>query len=81
MKVKEYYGEPCIEIWQFFLILGQIMAIDNLRKHLSLAVLIFILFFILARLASGKFLIEIQKAQVDNDSWNAKCLYNRLPGG
>ncbi len=41
MKVKEYYGEPCIEIWQIFLILGQIMAIDNLTKHLSLAVLIF----------------------------------------
>jgi hypothetical protein len=41
MKVKEYYGEPCLEIWQFFLIFGQIMAIDNLKKHLSLAVLIF----------------------------------------
>jgi hypothetical protein len=45
----------------FFLIFGQIVAIDNLKKQLSLAVLIFRFFFILARLASGKKLIEIQK--------------------
>ncbi len=33
--------EPCIEIWWFFLNLFQILAIENLKKLLILALLIF----------------------------------------
>jgi hypothetical protein len=37
--------EPCIEIWRFFLNFGQILATENLRKHLILALSIFIIIF------------------------------------
>jgi hypothetical protein len=36
-----YLLEPCIEIWRFFLNLFQILAIENLKKLLILALLVF----------------------------------------
>jgi hypothetical protein len=32
--IFSYILEPCIEIWHFFLKFGQILAIENLKKHL-----------------------------------------------
>jgi hypothetical protein len=32
-----YLLEPCIEIWKIFLNFDQIMATENLKKHLILA--------------------------------------------
>jgi hypothetical protein len=36
-----YLLEPCIEIWRFFLNFFQILAIENLKKLLILALLMF----------------------------------------
>jgi hypothetical protein len=36
-----YLLEPCIEIWQDFLSFDQIMATENLKQHLILALKIF----------------------------------------
>jgi hypothetical protein len=33
--------QPCIEIWRFFLNFGRIVAIENLKKHIILALLLF----------------------------------------
>jgi hypothetical protein len=54
-----YRLEPCIEIWQFFLIFFQILAIENLEKLLILALLIFSFTFC-QYIASKKGLIHTQ---------------------
>jgi len=36
-----YLLEPCIEIWRFFMKLGRIMAIENLKKQMIFSVLHF----------------------------------------
>jgi len=41
-----YTYEPYIYIWQFFSNLGPVLASENLRMHLILAILIFLIFLI-----------------------------------
>jgi len=46
--------ERCIEIWQIFLKSNQILAIENLKKHLILPLLIFNIAFWLYRASQKK---------------------------
>jgi hypothetical protein len=41
LYIFNYLVQPWIEIWQVFLNFGWILAVENLKKHLKLALLIF----------------------------------------